>query len=79
MSQKTITLSWFDRVKQSFGGLVFGLVLVVAMVGLLFWNEGRAVQTERSLAEGAGLVVSVTASPLDPANESRLIHVTGPL
>ncbi len=79
MSQKTITLSWFDRVKQSFGGLVFGLMLVMAMVGLLFWNEGRAVQTERSLAEGAGLVVSVNTAPVDPANEGRLIHLNGPL
>lgn len=79
MSQKTISLSWFDRIKQSFGGLVFGLVLVLAMVGLLFWNEGRAVQTERSLAEGAGLVLGVNATPLDPANDGRLIHVSGPL
>ncbi len=79
MSQKTITLSWFDRVKQSFGGLVFGLMLVVAMVGLLFWNEGRAVQTERSLAEGAGLVVSINPGPVDPANEGRLVHLNGPL
>ena len=79
MSQKTITLSWFDRIKQSFGGLVFGFVLVIAMVGLLFWNEGRAVQTERSLAEGAGLVVSTTPTPLNAAYEGSLVHLGGSL
>ena len=37
--------------------MLVGLVLIVAMVVLLFWNEGRAVTTARSLAEGAGAVV----------------------
>jgi hypothetical protein len=45
----------------------------------LFWNEGRAVQTEKALAEGAGVVVSVENAPVDPANESKLVHVTGPI
>ncbi|MBK1793192.1 TMEM43 family protein [Devosia sp. WQ 349] len=75
--EKTVSISWFDRIKQSVGGVVVGFVLVIGMVGLLFWNEGRAVQTEKSLAEGAGLVVSVSPDTLDPANEGRLIHVTG--
>lgn len=45
----------------------------------LFWNEGRAVQTQRSLDEGAGLVVSLTPDIIDPAYEGQLIHVTGPI
>jgi hypothetical protein len=44
---------------------------------LLFWNEGRAVQTARSLTEGAGLVVSVGPDKVDPANEGKLIHING--
>ena len=76
-SEKIVTISWLDRLKQSVGGVVFGLVLILAMVVILFWNEGRAVQTARSLAEGAGLVASVSSSTIDPANEGKLIHVTG--
>jgi hypothetical protein len=44
---------------------------------LLFWNEGRAVQTERSLAEGRGLVIAADAARIDPANEGKLVHVSG--
>ena len=78
-SEKIVTISWLERLKQSVGGMVFGLVLIVAMVIMLFWNEGRAVQTARSLAEGAGLVVSVSSASVEPANEGKLIHVTGPV
>ena len=49
------------------------------MVFLLFWNEGRAVQTALSLAEGAGIVVSVLPDTVDPANEGKLIHTSGPV
>ncbi len=76
-SQKTVSISWFDRIKQSVGGVVVGFLLVVGMVGLLFWNEGRAVQTERSLAEGAGLVVSASSETVDANNEGRLVHISG--
>lgn len=76
-TQKTVSISWFDRIKQSVGGVVVGFLLVVGMVGLLFWNEGRAVQTERSLAEGAGLVVAASSDTIDAANEGRLVHIAG--
>ncbi len=78
-SEKIVTISWLERLKQSVGGMVFGLVLIVAMVIMLFWNEGRAVQTARSLAEGAGLVSSVSSVSVEPANEGKLIHLTGPV
>lgn len=71
--------SWFSRIGNSFAGVLIGLALIVGMIVLLFWNEGRAVQTEKALAEGAGAVVLVDNAPVDPANEGRLIHVTGPV
>ncbi|HTV67462.1 MAG TPA: TMEM43 family protein [Rhizobiaceae bacterium] len=73
----TTHTSWFTRIKNSVLGVLFGLILVVATVIGLFWNEGRAVQTARSLTEGAGVVVSVKADGVDPANDGKLIHVTG--
>ena len=74
---ETTSTSWFGRLRHSVGGVVIGLVLIVGMVVLLFWNEGRAVTTARSLAEGAGAVVSVGADAVDAANEGKLVHVSG--
>jgi hypothetical protein len=74
---ETTSTSWFTRIKNSFGGAVIGLILIVFMVGGLFWNEGRAVQTAKSLAEGAGAVVSVGADKINQGNNGKLIHVSG--
>ncbi|NPD14079.1 hypothetical protein HOY34_02560 [Xinfangfangia sp. D13-10-4-6] len=76
--EETITQSWGERLKQSVAGIATGATLVTAMVGALFWNEGRAVQTSRSLSEGAGLVVERPADQIDPAFNGGLIHVAGP-
>ncbi|HTR86706.1 MAG TPA: TMEM43 family protein [Reyranella sp.] len=76
---ETTETSWLQRLGQAFVGIVIGLILVVVACGLLFWNEGRAVKTARSLTEGAGLVQSVAADKVDPAHEGKLIHVSGPL
>ena len=69
--------SWVSRITQSIGGIGLGLILFVAAFPVLVWNEGRAIETARSLAEGAASVVSVDAGRVDPANEGRLIHVSG--
>ncbi|MER9656374.1 TMEM43 family protein [Mesorhizobium sp. M0152] len=77
--RETTSVSWFGRIKRAVGGVIFGLLLIVLMVIGLFWNEGRAVQTARSLAEGAGAVVSIGADSVDTANDGRLVHVSGPV
>jgi hypothetical protein len=74
---ETTTKSWFTRIGESIKGILIGLVLVVGSAAGLFWNEGRAVQTERSLTEGAGLVVSIANARVDPALEGKLVHVSG--
>lgn len=76
-SQTVVTVSWLSRLKQSIAGVVFGLAVVVAMVVLLFWNEGRAVRTADALEEGAGAVINASEARVDPANEGRLVHVAG--
>lgn len=73
----TSNTSWFGRIGESLGGILFGLLLIVLAVVLLFWNEGRAVQTHKSLTEGKGIVLSVAADAVDPANEGKLVHLTG--
>jgi len=71
--------SWLGRLGRSFAGIVFGILLVIVACVLLFWNEGRAVKTARSLSEGAGIVKTVAADKPDPANDGKLVHVTGAL
>lgn len=69
--------NWLERMSGSFKGVVTGLGLIVGGVVLLFWNEGRAVKTAKALAEGSGAVVSVQTDRVDPANEGKLVHVSG--
>jgi hypothetical protein len=70
---------WLSRLGQSFAGVLFGFVLIVGACVLLFWNEGRAITTARSLTEGGGVVRDVDAGRIDPANEGKLIHIAGPV
>jgi hypothetical protein len=69
--------SIFGRIGNSIVGMLFGFVLLAVSVILLFWNEGRAVATAKSLREGAATVIDVPAENINSANESKLIHVTG--
>jgi len=69
--------SVFGRIGKSFVGVLVGLALIIGSVALLFWNEGRAVATAKSLREGAAAVIDVPSDNLNSANESKLIHVTG--
>ncbi len=73
----TSNTSWFGRIGKSIGGIFFGLILLLIGVVLLFWNEGRAVQTYKSLKEGQGIVVNVEAGEVDPANDGKLVHLNG--
>lgn len=76
---ETTTKSWFSRIGGALMGVLFGLLLIPGGVALLAWNEGRAVQTARSLSEGAHRVVEASAERVDPANDGRFVHVSGPL
>jgi transmembrane protein TMEM43 len=68
---------WSTRIAASIKGIGAGVILAGLAGYGLFWNEGSAVQTAKSLTEGAGLVVNIDAARVDPAHESKLVHVTG--
>ena len=69
--------SWFSRIIQSIKSVLFGLLVFVVSFPLLYWNEGRAVRTEKSLTEGQGAVVSVPSDAVDPSKEGKLVHTSG--
>jgi hypothetical protein len=74
---ETTSESWFSRIIGSIKSVLVGFVLFGASFVVLFWNEGRAVRTARSLEEGAGVVVSVQAASVATSNEGKLVHLSG--
>ena len=68
---------YLGRIGNAIKGVVFGIVLFFVSFIILFWNEGRAVHTARTLEEGKSLVVPVDSAKVDPANEGKLVHFTG--
>lgn len=69
--------SWGGRLGGSIKGIGAGLIIFVVAFPLLFWNEGRSVKRYKTLKEGAGVVVSVSPDAVDPANDQKLVHVSG--
>ncbi len=73
----TTRTSWGSRLKDSFKGIFFGIILLIAGIVLLFWNEGRTVKNKRALQEGEKAVISVPCENITQANEGKLVHFTG--
>jgi hypothetical protein len=69
--------SWFGRIGESIKGVLFGLLLLVVAAVVLFWNEGRAVREAQTIEEGRHNVVDAEAAKVDPADEGKLVHVSG--
>jgi Transmembrane protein 43 len=65
------------RLTSSLVGVILGPILIVAAIGLLWWNEGRAVQATTGLNDAAGQVVEAQASGPSPDGEGKLVHVVG--
>jgi hypothetical protein len=61
----------------SFKGIAFGILLAFLASWLLFWNEGRAVRRYQALSEGQGVVIPISSDRVDPANEGKLVHLSG--
>lgn len=69
-----------ERVQKSLFGIVIGLLLILVSSCLLFWNEGRAVQTAKSLDEGLNVVVPLgTTDVAFDNNNGRLVFLQGQL
>ena len=81
MSENTFTetsnSSWFSRIGGSIKGILVGTIIAVIAFPVLFWNEGRAVKTQKDLSQGKGEFLHVDAATVDSANEGKLIHLTG--
>ncbi len=67
----TSSKSWGGRLMESIKSVLVGFVFFIASFPLLFWNEGRAVQTAKSLKEGLGAVVSVASDAVQSGKYAR--------
>lgn len=77
-SQDVTHTGWFSRIGKSFGGMVTGLVLIVAATGLLYWNEGRTVKTGGAIGEAQMQTVQMgDISKVDPSFNGKVIYATG--
>ena len=71
---KVTRQNWGQRVSNSFGGLVFGLVLIPAAMAALWYGEGI-----QDLSKIASKAVQVEATQPNAASEGAFISVTGTL
>ncbi len=68
---------FMERLSNSFGSIIAGLVMIPLACWGLFWNEGRAVKTARALTEGQSIVQAIGTDRIDRALDGKLIHVSG--
>ena len=72
--QETRTVGYGSRVGSSFRGIGAGIMLFLAGTALLWWNEGRAVKTEKMLEEAAGAYVEMeNPNKKDASLEGELV------
>nr|XP_020139161.1 transmembrane protein 43-like [Microcebus murinus] len=71
---------FLERLGETSGGMLVGLATFLLSFYVIFTNEGRALKTATSLAEGLSLVVSPDSiHAVAPENEGRLVHLVGAL
>ncbi|XP_036593992.1 transmembrane protein 43 [Trichosurus vulpecula] len=71
---------FLERLSETSGGMFVGLMTFLLSFYLIFTNEGRALRTATSLAEGLSLVVPLSnIHSVAPENEGRLVHLIGSL
>ena len=70
--------SWFQRMGNSLMGVLIGILLVIGSIVLLWWNEGRSAWHLETLAAGRSAVISSQSGAVNPGNEGKLIHISGP-
>lgn len=66
-----------ERLANSVGAILVGLILVPLACAGLFWNEYHAVRVERALDETGAVVQSIGSERRDPSLDGRVVHVAG--
>ena len=73
--QETTTRSYGQRVGSSFKGIAGGFILFCLGTALLWWNEGRAVKTDKMLNEAEKVAVEMeSVNKINPEYDGELVH-----
>ena len=76
--QETTRTSYGSKVKNSFQGILWGIILIIAGTVILWWNEGRAVKASNALKDFQKNYVELSdISKVDPEFEGKAIHASG--
>ena len=76
--QETTRQSYGSKVKGSFQGILWGIILIIAGTIVLWWNEGRAVKSANALKDFQKNYVEMPdISSVNPEFEGKAIHATG--
>lgn len=71
----TVRKGYFTRVKNSFLGVIFGLVLFIGSFVLLSWNERDAIRQTGAITEIDKVALAdVSTETIDDGNDGKLVH-----
>lgn len=59
------------------GGILAGIIMVIVGIGLLWWNEGRTVNTQKGINEAKKKFIQVNSNKIESKNENKLIATNG--
>lgn len=73
---KVTRTGYGSRLKSSFSGVLIGIILIIAAIYLLWYNEGRSIDRKQTLEQAGKEVISLTAWDIGSEHEGKLIHVS---
>ena len=68
--------SYGSRVGNSLKSILWGILLVIISIALLFWNEKNYVETKAALKEWAKIVQEANSDQIDSELEWKEVHVS---
>ena len=67
------------KIKNSFGGIIGGIILLIAGTCLLWWNEGNNVKNIATTNEVEKNAIEVKSDKVDSNNDGKLVLVSDKL
>lgn len=66
-------------IKNVFGGVVGGIILILVGIGLLWFNESNNVKNIKTVAEGRNAAININSPKIYSNNNEKLVDVSGDL
>ena len=80
ISRSRVTHTGFmSNIGNSFGGLIFGIILIPVAVWIIAWNEFRVVRKWKSLVEVEHKCRKISPDSIQSALDGKLVHFNGAL